>query len=561
MKITESVGYFLAGKKIEAERAAFEKRIAEAVQGAYGRGHDDARATKIQEAVGPDDMLFGRHFYNTPLRAGKDYDVDQHRKIVQRSNAFYNEKGLAHRCVEIVLDYAIGKGFTYDVAEVDAALLKVISDLWDGERNALRQRQRKMMLAHLLDGETCRQAWMNPVNGAVTYGYVDPYAIESVMPDPHNARNMKWVIVETGMKRVALRVIRKFSLAEYTDPEIKVDDAVRAAAVAKATPYDGLLAGAIDIPMERAILADDIMFWNQRGEMKSVIVPELDPNNTGQAACVYVGWGATEGARRGKPFLTHALDDIALYSQAQINSVHRTTALLSHLWDVTIKNQPNQAAMQAVADGLGFNSVRPGRVVFHNENVEIKSEAPGLAAGDIVAILTALKQDILGELGIPEYMYGSGSNTNLATADAQSDPTLKTLEASQNEMREVFDFLTQYQVDAKTAAGQLPRAEKNYRDKFEIISGAIAKASDATLTATMNSLALAMSTAQERGWMTPEESRDAWQAALVKGGIVLADKQADNPDEAPVVPERPPVPPANPAFKAFKESAGRYAKR
>lgn len=514
----------LAGPALDEQTRAFEKKLTEARGEAFREGLTEGHRKRE-----PDDAFPRNRFYSSVYNSitAKDLDLSDQRDMIRRAHAFYITKGLAKRAVDIALDYALGKGLTYSVQgaeERNKALADVISDFWDSERNALNIVQDEMVLDWWLSGEMCSVAAVQPQNGDVTLGYVDPLEITNVLPDPKNRAKLKWVIVGDSHNAVALRIVREFHISEYMDPEILIPQSMRELVVARSQKFNGLLAGLVDKSMENAILRRDIKSLLEKG----FPLTNMQVKATGE--CLFFTLNRARGGTRGKSIILHSMDNIQLHEQTTLNVMNRAAVMLAFLYHVIVKGESDNDKIKKIVEDIGLNVIRPGEVKATNENVEIKPLAPTLAAGDAVAIETMVREGVLGALGLPAHFFGSGSNSNLATATAQEAPTLRSFEGLQGKVIHAFDRMVQYQVDQKIAHGMLKTEDvqqrhRRFRDDFNVVGPAVSARDDQKMSTTLQTLATTLVAAQSSGFISDVEAEKVFQDALARWDFELPDRE------------------------------------
>lgn len=545
----------LAGPALEEQKQAFEKKLIEARGDAFSDGITEGNRKRE-----PDDAFPRKRFYGSVYNSttAKDLELVDQQDMIRRAHAFYTTKGLAKRAVDIALDYAMGKGLTYSVDGAEKrnmALADVLSDFWDGERNALHVNQEEMVLDWWLSGEMCILTAVTPENGDVTVGYVDPLEITAVLPDPRNRAKLKWVIVGDSHNAVALRIIRQFRIAEYMDPDIPFSEAARAKVIERSRKFGGLLAGLVDRSMENAILRRDLKLLSEKG----FPLTNIDVKATGE--CLFFTLNRARGGTRGKSVILHAMDNIHLHEQTTLNVLNRTAVMLAFCWHIIMEGENDNTKIKQMVEEIGLNVIRTGEVKATNEKVKIEAVTPALAAGDVVAIQTMIREGVLGELGLPAHFFGSGSNSNLATATAQEAPTLRSFEGLQGKVLHAFDRMAQYQIDQKIAHGMLKTDEaqqcsRRFRDDFNIVGPAVSAKDDQKISTTLQTLVSTLVAAQGQGFITEEEGTRIFQDALTKWDFNLPDREEiEEAREKEKEAGRKPVPTLSEAYRYYRKAS------
>jgi len=546
-----SFSQFLAGPALEQQAKTFEKRLSEARSDAFREGLSEGHRKRE-----PDDAFPRSRFYSSVYNSitAKDLDLSDQRDMIRRAHAFYATKGLAKRAVDIAIDYALGKGLTYSVDSPEKRnkeLANVVSNFWDGEENALNVFQEEMVQDWWLSGEMCIPAAVQPENGDVTLGYVDPLEVTNVLPDPRNRAKLKWVVVGDSHNAVALRIVRLFRVAEYMDQEIPFSEAARNLVVEKSMKFNGLLAGMVNRTMENAIFQQDVKRLLEKG----FPLTNLDARVTGES--LFFALNKPRGGTRGKSLILHSMDNIQLHEQTNLNVIQRTAVMLAFLYHVIVEGESDNDRIQKIVNDIGLNVIRPGEVKATNEKIKINALAPALAAGDVVAIETMIREGVLGSLGLPAHFFGSGSNSNLATATAQEAPTLRSFEGLQGKVLHAFDRMTQYQIDQKIAHGMLKtedvqKRKRRFRDDFSIVGPAVSAKDDQKMSATLQTLTTTLMTAVNSNLISEEEAERIFQEALTKSDFQLPDRE--ELEEAKNKAKDKKQPPLSTVYEAYRKA-------
>ena len=116
---------------------------------------------------------------------------------------------------------------------------------------------------------------------------------------------------------------------------------------------------------------------------------------------------------------------------------------------------------------------------------------------------------------MPRHWYGYGDETNRATAQAQGDPTWRSLEHDQDVVREMVLGMLEFARDQAQIAGNWTPSEKTSRDITATLPEMTSKDLAAVTTA-LSSLAMALSQAVQEGWISHETAAKAWTKVLAE---------------------------------------------
>ncbi len=139
----------------------------------------------VKEGVAP--VLFGltgndyedpRYKRITAPNTVRDLNPILHQRMQELSYYLRQTTGFGKRIVEVISDYVVGEGFT--VAAEDDQVQDVISRFWRDPINRINRALREYCDEETTFGELCLTAIVNPVDGFVRLGYVDPQRVEAV---------------------------------------------------------------------------------------------------------------------------------------------------------------------------------------------------------------------------------------------------------------------------------------------------------------------------------------------------------------------------------------------
>ena len=187
-------------------------------------------------------------------------------------------------------------------------------------------------------------------------------------------------------------------------------------------------------------------------------------------------------------------------------------------FDVTLA-RANDDVVKQRAKALRSNPPEKGSVNVHNENETWQMWAPNLNQSGSIESFRAILGLILGGMGFPVHWYGFGDDANRATALAQADPTVKSLEHDQNIVKGLFMGMCQFVADQAEIAG-------NYSsdDDAEITLSLpeITTRDISKLTTSINQLTVALISATDVGWVSNETAATAFAKMMGELGIEIS---------------------------------------
>jgi hypothetical protein len=318
------------------------------------------------------------------LTSDSNRDINQLTQRRMQDIAFYlyDSNPMAHRIVEIVRDFVVGDGFTYTANDKD--VLTVIDDFWNDPDNNMDFEVDTNVLEMSIFGENCIPVWVNPANGAVKLGYIDPVQIVKIKKDPHNPKINKTLIWQRNNAK---------------DPEIK-------------------------------------QIINIDRNLKSPTYGKLVGD------CFFFAINKVTNATRGRSDLLCLADWLDGYDQFLFARLERAFLLNSFIWDITAEGMDKEALEEFVK---GLSMPKSGSIRAHNEKIKWETVSPNLESSDASQEARLFKNQILGGAGYPEHWFAEGSTTTRATALEMGLPTLKKLKSRQKwtkfQLMRIIDFV------------------------------------------------------------------------------------------------------------------------
>ena len=300
----------------------------------------------------------------------RDLDPLTQQRMQDVAYYLYDNNPLAKRILELTRDFVLGEGV--EVAASDEMQGSILDNFWHDAINQMDLKLHARVLELGLWGEQCWSVVVNPIDGHVRLGYIDPGAISSVIRDPHDAEQVVAVVLKSGPGQ-ADRRYRVVSLDE--DP--------------RSSTYGRLTGVTLDS-------AGNVVTQWQELDAEGRPVGEAKAY---AGACFFFKINAVATAARGRSDLLALADWLDAYDQVLFNEVDRALLLKSFVWDVTLQGA-DQTAIDAYAKSNP--APKPGSVRYHNDKVDWEAETPDLKAVDAQA-----GADIL----LSYIAAGSGGNT------------------------------------------------------------------------------------------------------------------------------------------------------
>src|SRR5688572_29283249 len=140
----------------------------------------------------------GSLFYNRLSLGTRELAPMQQERATELAYLLYESNPLGKSIVETPRDFILGDSMT--VTSVDSTELRrkeqqsVIDAFWNDPINLMDIKMSMKVMELGLFGEQCWPVEVNPVNGHVRLGYIDPAHIKAVFTDPRNVERQLAVI-------------------------------------------------------------------------------------------------------------------------------------------------------------------------------------------------------------------------------------------------------------------------------------------------------------------------------------------------------------------------------
>ena len=392
--------------KLNPQMASEDRSLTVAAR--IGRDRKDSSAKSVVEAVSPT-LLWGQDPqgyrplspYRTfgPSLSARDLNPPLHARMQQVAYYLYLVNPLAHRIVEYVKNYVVGDGVT--IKADDAAVAQVIERFWQDPVNCMDFALAEYVKELSIFGEQCWLAAVNPVNGRVRLGYLDPAEIEAVEWGELGGSDVAVSVPVAVLRRRAAgeKEPRRFRIIRLDeDPE---------------SPTYGRLTG----------------------------------------ECFYFAINKARSASRGISDLFSIGDYLDGYDKLLFGLIDRVGFANAFIWDVLLKGATEEQIQEWLKEQ---RPPRPGSVRAHNEQVSWQTVAPNLNAQDFNEAARTIKNMNLAGAGFPEHWFAEGGNVNRASALEIGEPTLRTLLERQGYVSFMIRQVIEFVVDQAMATGTLP---------------------------------------------------------------------------------------------------------
>ena len=477
--------------------AQVEARVREALSAGIGRTEDQQMAVQGYRRITAGGEILRRDLL--PLAQ------DQHNRLVYW---LWESNPVAKWLIETTLDFVLGEGVT--VASEAPEVAAVLRAFWDDPVNLMDDRAEDFTREFGLYGELCLPVFVNPIDGHVRLGYIDPLEINEVLTDPDN------VLITTAVQL-------KGPVGQGKLYKVVRED------TARASRTFGLLMPAYDGELGGGLTRTGTLIQDRYA-----------------GSCLLFQGNKISNARRGRSDLIDLIDWLDGYDQYMFDSMDAAAQLNSFTWDVTL-NGMQQDQIDAWLKQQG--AMRRGMIRAHNEKVTWNALAPKLEAQDKDAYAKQLLTHIIGARGFPLFFYGEGRSATGASAKEMGQTPLKHLTRRQKRVRRILETMLRFACDQKIARGLLPREVvmgatvsatgdsqgvlRPVRDAISIGLPEISSKDQAAIVAALTGLTASLVEAQQVGWVRPETATKLFAALASQLGIEIDPEHEYQPGTGP----------------------------
>ena len=480
--------------------ATIRQRLLEILKGVPEQEHRAALARAYEAGYedGEDEPPSGdlKQFGYKRATAGsvRDFGGLDYESVLNTAWRVFLMSPVAKRYLQVKRDYELGGGVA--PASDDDHLTARLEAFWSDNELDTRARQFVTQL-HLL-GEQLYPVFVRATDGRVRLGYVDPVEIEKVITHPDNVLE-KWAVVlkEPQSNPDEPWVSREHRKRVYRI--VRRDEGALDGEQIRPGAYPGKL-----VTHEQAAIEG----WEQE-LWKACGVEGY------QGTCFYFSRNELSNQARGYTDLLQVADWIDQDEMVLFDLAERENAAGYFFGDVTLEGVNDDELKKRAAE-IAQAPPKKGSWRVHNEKETWDLNAPDLKQQPSIETHREINTFTLGGLGLPRHWYGYGDETNRATAQAQNDPTWRTMEHDQDSVRGMFvEMLTFVRDQAEIAGGfewqegaavDLTMPEMTVRDV-------------ASLSTAASGLATALMVAEDRGWLSRETAAEVFARVVGEMGV------------------------------------------
>ena len=365
----------------------------------------------------------GSAYYKRLTKTARDLDPITDDRARTLAFQMYETNPLAKRIIELTRDWVLGEGVTVQVQpdrdskrgeRRQTERQEIIDRFWTDPHNRMDLTLFTKVLELGLWGEQCYPVSVNPANGAVRLGYIDPAQINAIIT---HDRDMTQIIA-VELKGVGGAPKERFKV-------VSVDENPD-------SPSFGRMVGLVPGETFRA-----------DGETRQYM-----------GACLFFAINKVTGASRGRSDLLCLIDWLDAIDQLHMNEVDRAILIKSFVWDVTLTGSSQDEITRRLAE---IGVPKPGSVRGHNERETWSAVSPNMNAWDHSHTIDVLLNHIAAGAGLPKTWLSGTIDVNKATAQELGEPAFKRMTARQRYIKHLIESLAQFVLDQAELAGRIGR--------------------------------------------------------------------------------------------------------
>lgn len=352
-------------------------------------------------------------------RSNRDLPELTHDRMIALSFVAYRTNPLAHRLIEMQVNFVLGNGIT--ITSRNPEILALISAWWNDPWNAWPTKIHRRLRDLYIYGEWIHRPLVNEESGFVYINDIQPDTIKTVETDPLNHSEIDALIFKQVLGEVAAPSGSASSYERRSD--------VRASIIRRALDPKTVTLGP---------WSGDVFFQ---------------------------GINRTTDSNRGIGELFPVLDYIDLYDEILISRAEKIQTMSQIYYDLTLEGMSEQEIIRYVANETNLPP-KPGTVWAHNKSAEMNVIVPDLKADDHAVDVSVIKSFIISSMGWPGTWFDDPGSAGRAVGVEMAEPALKNIISLQTD---VANFLTpeiNYVLANAKQLGLITNTETEYAISF-----------------------------------------------------------------------------------------------
>jgi hypothetical protein len=307
---------------------------------------------------------------------------------------------LAKALISLMVGFTIGRGLNF--SSDDEKIRNVLKDFWSDPVNKMQLRQFDLVRSLFIFGELALPVAVNPNNGFIRVGYIDPTHITKVHLNEFNAL-------------IKDRVYYKVVTLDSGVMEEKGFDV-------------------INIDLEQTTLT--------RGTL------------TGEGFFFTINGVPNSG--RGRSELLPAFDWLDGYDKFLYSRLQRAIMQNNLVWDVALEDANPEEVAKWIEERRKRGSAgppKPGGMLVHNNKEIWTPIVPDFKSSDNTADASLFQSMIAVSLLFPRHFLSLPGDTSRAVGVEMQEPTVKHIESKQLQIEDLFSTQFHYAIDQAALRG------------------------------------------------------------------------------------------------------------
>lgn len=347
---------------------------------------------------------------------------------------------LAKTILRLTRDFVIGDGFTVQATDADGEenedVQAIVDVFWHDSRNRMDFRLPRQVRELGLFGEQHTTVFVNPRDGFVRLGFIDPADVFDIICDP----------IDNVENPVAIEMRQMFGAARPRYKIVREIEDIR-------DPWYGRLMGV----KTRVTYTSDDRHGNAQREHVEVLDTFKDAhgNDVPYAGAVFFfKVNDVSNQKRGMTDLMDIIDWVDAYDQILFNDVDRAQLMKALVFDLKVTG--DETAVNRVKREHG-TAPKPGSVFVHNDQIELNAVTPNMQSHDTQTVSDLVLSLVATGASFPKTWLNGTMDVNRATASELSVPALRFLTERQSYVKYMVEQYITFALDQAEMAHKLPK--------------------------------------------------------------------------------------------------------
>jgi hypothetical protein len=471
----------------------------------------------------------GSLYFNRLTQATRELSPVQQDRALELAYLQYESNPVAKSVVGTTRDFVLGDSVTVTSIDPEESRRieqqEVIDGFWTDPINLMDLKLPNKVMELGLYGEQCWPTQVNPVDGHVRLGYIDPASIKRVVVDPNNVE--KVLAIATYYRSINAEDDEKWYRIVYLEDNPR-------------RKWYGRLQGTyVDRQGKPISGGNDTISWTT--------LDGVTETHNVEGTCFFYTVNKVSNATRGRTDLLTIIDWIDAYDQLLFGEVDRGLLLKAFIWDVRLEGYNDS---QIDAYKKANPQPRPASVRYHNEKVAWNAVTPSLNAADSKEAADLILSYISTGARLPKTWLNGMMDVNKATASELGVPALARLSLRQKIVRNMITQVITFVLDQAEMKGVIASRPKQKGSQsprewpIHVALPDLKQANQIAVAQALNNIVAGVLAAMEGNLIDIELARGVVVMFIEQMGIdvnleALRDRLNSNPPVTPVLPGAP----------------------